>query len=285
MNDTPRTQAAEKVRRLRRSFSPGLGGLLALGFVGICAVTSVLVPSLPLADPNAQDIGRALVPPSAENRLGTDQLGRDLLSRLLWGTRTSMLAAFTAVAVAAAIGVPLGLVAGYFRGWVDAVTGRVADMFLTVPALILLLMVQTALQTGIQGQMVTLGVILAPRVHRIVRAETVGLAHQPFMVAGRMSGCSHLRIVWRYLLPGVRAQAMVQVSYLLGLSLVIEAGISFLGIGVRPPDASLGTLLTGAAAMLSSEPRVVLIPAAVLTALILSLNLLGDAATKESEYE
>ena len=104
------------------------------------------------------------------------------------------------------------------------------------------------------------------------------------MIAGRMSGCSTFRIALRYLLPGVRAQAVVQVSYLLGLALVIEAGISFLGVGVRPPDSSLGTLLTDAGTMLATAPRVVLVPAAVLTALILSLNLLGDTATKETQH-
>lgn len=271
-------------RPRRRSLPLGPGSLIALGFVLLCAAVTLLLPLLPLADPTAQNTAAMLAMPSAEHWIGTDQLGRDLFSRLLWGLRTSMLAAFTAVAVAAAIGVPLGLVAGYHRGWFDVLTARAADTLLTVPALILLLTVQTALQTGIQGQMVALGVIFAPRVYRIVRTETIGLAHKPFMVAGRMSGCSTFRIALRYLLPGVRAQAAVQVSYLLGLALVIEAGISFLGVGVRPPDASLGTLLTDAGTMLATAPRVVLIPATVLTALILSFNLLGDTATKETQH-
>lgn len=270
-------------RRPRRSLPLGPGALVALGFVLLCATVSLLLPLLPVADPETQDSAAMLADPSAEHWFGGDQLGRDLFSRLLWGLRTSMLAALTAAAVAAAIGVPLGLAAGYYRGWFDAVTARTADTLLTVPALILLLTVQTALQTGIQGQMVALGVIFAPRVYRLVRTETIGLAHKPFLIAGRMSGCSTLRIAWRYLLPGVRDQAAVQVSFLLGLALVVEAGISFLGLGVRPPDASLGTLLTDAGAMLATAPHVVLIPAAVLTALILSFNLIGDAATKETQ--
>ncbi|TYB44106.1 ABC transporter permease [Actinomadura chibensis] len=277
--------AAVAVRRRRQWVRRlGRGRSAALGFVVLCLLVTVLTPFLPLADPTRQDVGRTLADMSGDHWLGTDQLGRDLFSRLLWGIRTSMFAALTAVGVAAAIGVPTGLLAGYRRGWIDGITGRIADVVLTVPALILLLTVQAALRTGIEGQMVTLGVIFAPRIYRVVRAETMRLAVSPFVTAGRMSGCSHTRIVWRYLLPGVRDQAAVQVSYLLGLALVVEAGISFLGVGVQPPGASLGTLLTGASAMLASEPRVVLVPAAVITVLILCLNLLGDADDKEDRH-
>ncbi|MFI0352617.1 ABC transporter permease [Actinomadura sp. 9N407] len=278
------TGKAGRKRWPRRLPRLGWGRCTALGFVVLCLLITLLVPFLPVADPTRQDVGRTLAGMSGENWLGTDQLGRDLFSRLLWGIRTSMFAALTAIGVAAAIGVPTGLLAGYRRGWIDGITGRIADVILTVPALILLLTVQAALRTGIQGQMVTLGVIFAPRIYRVIRAETLRLAVSPFVTAGRMSGCSHTRIVWRYLLPGVRDQVAVQISYLLGLALVVEAGISFLGVGVQPPGASLGTLLTGASAMLASDPRVVLVPAGVITALILCLNVLGDADDKEKQH-
>lgn len=263
----------------------GWGRCAALAFVVLCLLVALLVPFLPVAEPTRQNMMETLADVSGEHWLGTDQLGRDLFSRLLWGIRTSMFAALIAVGVAAAVGVPTGLLAGYRRGWIDGITGRIADVVLTVPALILLLTVQAALRTGIEGQMVTLGLIFAPRVYRVIRAETLGLAVSPFVTAGRMSGCSHTRIVWRYLLPGVRDQVAVQLSYLLGLALVVEAGISFLGVGVQPPGASLGTLLTGASSMLASEPRVVLIPAGVITALILCLNVLGDVEDKEKRHD
>ncbi|MFI0370759.1 ABC transporter permease [Actinomadura sp. 1N219] len=277
--------AGRRRRRTRGLRRLGWGRCAALGFVVLCLLVTVLVPFLPVADPSRQDVGRTLADMSGDHWLGTDQLGRDLFSRLLWGVHTSMLAALTALGVAAAVGVPTGLLAGYRGGWIDGITGRIADVVLTVPALILLLTVQAALRTGIQGQMVTLGVIFAPRIYRVVRAETMRLAVSPFVTAGRMSGCSHTRIVWRYLLPGVRDQVAVQISYLLGLALVVEAGISFLGVGVQPPGASLGTLLTGASAMLASEPRVVLVPAVVITLLILCLNLLGDVEDKEERRD
>jgi len=277
VDQTARSAAPARRLRLPRR----LGAWLALGYVLLAVVVTVLIPFLPVQDPDAQELTNTLGPLSADHWLGTDDLGRDLFSRLMWAVHTSLLAALTAVAVAVLIGLPLGLLAGYVGGWADAVLSRLADVVLTVPALILLLAAQTALDTGIQGQMVVLGVIFAPRILRVVRTQTLQVAAAPFVSAGRMSGCSHTRIVGRYLLPGVRAQLAVQASYLLGLSLVVEAGISFLGIGVRPPGSSLGTLLIGASSMLSTEPRVVLIPAVVLTLLILSLNVLGDQLTEE----
>lgn len=257
-----------------------LGTWLASACVAVAAVITVAVPFLPLEAPDYQNLSDTLSPISAEHLLGTDDLGRDLFSRLLWGIHTSFLAAVTAVAIALVIGLPFGLIAGYRGGIIDQIVSRSADVVLTVPALILLLAAQTALDTGIQGQMAVLGLILAPRIMRVIRVQTQSLVKSPYVTAGRMAGSSHARILGRYLLPGVRTQLAVQVSYLLGLALVVEAGISFLGIGVKPPDSSLGTLLIGASAMLSNEPRVVLIPAAVLTLLILSFNVLGDARTK-----
>lgn len=278
----PTPAAPTRARTSRVRWRPRrVGAWLALAYVVIAVAITVLVPFLPLTDPDAQELTNTLGPISGEHWLGTDDLGRDLFSRLLWAVHTSLIAALTAVAVAVAIGLPLGLLAGYVGGWTDMALARLADITLTVPALILLLAAQTALDTGIQGQMVVLGVIFAPRILRVVRTETLQVTTAPFVAAGRMSGCSHRRIIGRYLLPGVRAQLAVQTSYLLGLSLVVEAGISFLGIGVRPPGSSLGTLLIGASSLLSTEPRVVLIPAAVLTLLILSLNVLGDQLTQE----
>lgn len=269
-----------RVARRRRRGGRSIGTGLALACVLAGVVITVVAPVLPIAAPNQQDLTNTLGPMTSSTWLGTDELGRDLFSRLMWGIHTSFLAGFTAVATALVIGLPLGLLAGYLGGWLDQVLSRFADVVLTVPALILLLAAQTALDTGIQGQMVVLGLILAPRIMRVVRVETLRLARSPFVTAGRMSGSSHARVLARYVLPGVRPQLAVQVSYLLGLALVVEAGISFLGIGVRPPDASLGTLLVGASALLSNEPRVVLIPAGVLTLTILSLNLLGDSLTQ-----
>jgi ABC-type dipeptide/oligopeptide/nickel transport system permease subunit len=153
---------------------------------------------------------------------------------------------------------------------------RFANTMLTMPPLVMLITVQAALKTGIYGQMIVLGILFAPRVLRVVRSATVTVVEAPFVAAGRLSGCSHARILGRYVLPNVREQVIVQVSYLLSIALVVETGISFLGIGVQPPGASLGTLLTGGIAMLTSRAAVILIPAAVTVLLILAFNILGD---------
>ncbi|MFS3130204.1 ABC transporter permease [Nocardioides sp. Bht2] len=270
-----------RFRRERRSGAMSWGARISLLFILICLAVMAGVELLPLQDPAKQDLANTLAPISGDHWIGTDELGRDLFSRLMWGVHTSLLAGLTAVAVAVGVGLPLGLLAGYLGGWIDQLLSRLADVVLTVPALILLLAAQTALDTSIQGQMMVLGGIFAPRVLRVIRAETLSVSTAAFVTAGRMSGASHLRILWRYLLPGVRAQVVVQISYLLGLAMVVEAGISFLGIGVKPPDSSLGTLLIGASAMLSNHPHVVLVPATVLTLLILSLNVFGDSLTAQ----
>lgn len=246
--------------------------LVVLFWVGL----SVLAPVLPLESPNAQDVAASLRGSGAEHWMGTDQYGRDLISRLVWGTRTSLSAALIAVAVATTVGLPLGLLAGYRKGWSDLLLGRLADTMLTVPPLVMLITVQAALKTGIYGQMIVLGLIFAPRILRVVRSATVTVVEAPFVAAGRLSGCSHARILRKYVLPNVREQVIVQVSYLFSIALVVETGISFLGIGVQSPGASLGTLLTGGIGMLASRPAVILIPAAVLVLLILAFNVLGD---------
>lgn len=271
--------------RARKSAWLRPGALIVIGFVGLALLFSILAPLLPLQDPNTQDLTSVLAGPSGDHWLGADQLGRDLLSRLVWGTRTSLFAAMTAIAVAAVVGIPLGLIAGYRKGWIDWFLGRFADVVLTVPALVMLITVQSSLKTGIYGQMVVLGILFAPRILRVVRSATDSVVAAPYMAAGRLSGCSHTRILWRYVMPNVREQVLVQISYLLGLALVVETGISFLGIGVQQPDSSLGTLLTGGTAMLASKPMVVLVPAAVLILLILALNMLGDLAVKGKSDE
>lgn len=275
--------AAKRRRRVLPVRGPLAKAMLLL--ILFWVIVSALAPVLPLAPPNTQSLSASLSGFTADHWLGTDQFGRDLLSRLVWGTRTSLSAAFTAVAVATAIGMPLGLLAGYRKDWSDLLLGRLADTVLTVPPLVMLITVQAALDTGIYGQMLVLGVVFAPRMLRVVRSATVTVVESPFVHAGRLSGCSHVRLLWRYVLPNVREQVIVQVSYLLSIALVVEAGLSFLGIGVESPGASLGTLVTGGIAMLAAAPAVILIPAAVTVLLILAFNILGDRLIDGGHHE
>ncbi len=249
----------------------------------IVGAAAILAPWLPLQDPLEQDLQSILTGPTSENLLGTDQLGRDLLSRTLWGARTTLLAAMVAAGVAGIIGIPAALIAGYRRGWIETALNRSSDVIMTVPALVMLLAVQAALQTGIYGSMVTLGIILAPHLYRVIRSEVLTISNSSFLQSGRLSGCSHRRIILRYVLPNVREQAVVQLSFQFGFGLMVEAGISFLGVGVQPPDPSLGSLLNGTMSLISREPMLVFAPGGVLVLLILAFNLAGDLLRTKSK--
>lgn len=248
--------------------------------VGVILLTGLAVPLLPLADPAAQSLSDALASPSTDHLLGTDELGRDLLSRLAFGARTTFLSAIVCVSVCTAIGLPLGLVAGSERGWFDQVTSRIADGIMAVPPLVLLLTVIAAIGPGLTRSMIILGVILAPRLFRVVRAETVVLSDSPFFEVARMSGCSRIRILSRYLLANLREQTVVQVTLLLGYAVLTEAGISFLGFGVQPPDPSLGVLLKSSMEYLETTPLLSLAPGLLMTMFIIACNLAGDRGSR-----
>lgn len=279
----PRREDPRRVNR-RLPFT-GVAIWVALLLFAAIVLVSLLSPILGLADPAAQNLLLALHGPSGAHWLGTDQLGRDIMSRLIWGTRTTVLAAALATAIAGAIGVPLGLLAAYRRGVVEAITNRVADAILTLPALVLLLAIQAAIQKGIYVSMAILGVVTAPQIYRVVRSATLAVSRKSYVEAGRLSGASHLSILGRYLLPNVREQIIVQLSYILGFGLMVESGMSFLGVGVQPPNPSLGTMLSDGVAVLGRDANLVLIAGAVLSFLILACNVLGDSMAEASSVE
>jgi peptide/nickel transport system permease protein len=272
----PRDRGQLNRMRPRLAFTGVSIRCVLLVFAAIVLV-AFLAPVLGLADPAAQSLLLALHGPSGAHWLGTDQLGRDILSRLVWGTRTTILAAALATAIAGAIGVPLGLLAAYRRGVVESVINRFADGVLTLPALVLLLAIQAAIQAGIYTSMAILGAVTSPQIYRVVRSATLAVSKKSFVEAGRLSGASHVAILGRYLLPNVREQIIVQLSYILGFGLMVESGMSFLGVGVHPPNPSLGTMLSDGVAVLGRDSNLVLIAGAVLSFLILACNVLGDA--------
>jgi peptide/nickel transport system permease protein len=247
-----------------------------LALPGVIMLVALLAPVLPLSNPDTIALGFPLASPSAAHWLGTDELGRDLLSRVIWGTRTTVFAALTATAVAGGLGVPLGMLSAYMRGFIDVTLNRIADAVLTLPGLVLLLAAEAALHSSIYASMAILGVVTSPQVYRVVRAATLNISKAAFVPAARLSGCTHLRVIFRYLLPNVREQITVQLSYLLGFGMLVESGISFLGVGVSPPNASLGTLLSEGETLIGRDTLIVLVPGIVLSLLILGCNIAGD---------
>ncbi len=256
------------------------GNTLALSGLALVAILVALAlgaPGLPLPDPYATELGQRMLPAGSPGHLlGTDQLGRDLLSRLVWGTRTSLAVGVFAVLLAAALGTLVGLVAGYFRGWLDTLTMRAIDVLLAFPYLLLALAIVAALGPGLRNAMIAIAVVNIPLFARTVRGSVLGLSERAFIDAARLSGASHARILLRELLPNVLPVVVIMVSTNLGWMILETAGLSFLGLGAQPPTADLGSMLGSGREFLTTEPRVAMLPGVVILLLAAGINLVGD---------
>lgn len=263
-----------------RRFLRDVLAVAAVVYLVLLVLAATLAPLLAPADPLAQDLVARLSPPDRAHLLGTDELGRDQLSRLLFGARVSLLAGLLAVAVGAVVGVPLGALAGFVGGRVDAVLGRLMDVVMSVPGIVLALTVVAVLGRDITTAMIAVGVILVPQFHRVVRAATSDLRHETFIEASRTIGCSRIRIVGTHVLPNILPVLVVQLSIMLGVAVTAEASLSFLGLGVQPPDPSWGSMLNRAFANGVVSPYLVYAPGLAITVTVLALTLIGDGLRK-----
>ncbi len=262
--------------RWRRPF-PGDGlsqiGLWILaGFVAI----AVLGPWLPLGDPHAVNKGPRLAAPSARWWAGTDSLGRSVLPRLAEGVRTTFLLAGVAVLVTAALSVALGMVAAYYRGLLADLITRGADVLFAFPSLLLAILMIAITGPGEVGAVISIVLICSPLMVRVVRAASLSVVNRDFVVAARVGGAGTLRVLLVHVLPNVAGTAVVQATYALSVGMLIESGLSFLGLGLQPPWASLGSLVHEGAVYLPLAPWLVLIPGVLLALVIMSVNLVGD---------
>jgi len=247
-------------------------GLIALAVLAL----AVLVPLLPLADPVRQDIANRLAGPSAAHWLGQDEYGRDVLSRILWGARVSLSVAFAAAAVAAVIGTLLGILGGYFRGVVELTTVRVAEIVLCFPPLLLALLVVTLLGPGAETLVFSLSILFAPGFARVAYGETLSARALDYVTAQKALGARTGRILFRTLLPNIAAPLIVQFSLTVASAMVLESGLSFLGLGVVPPSPSWGLMIRGARATMEQAPLLLAWPCLALTLTVLLLNVLCD---------
>lgn len=264
-------------RRLRRFLCRQSMLVLGLGLVLIMSLAAVAAPLLAPYDPDALHLDAILAPPSSEFLLGTDRLGRDVLSRLLYGGRVSLWVGFVAVGISTIVGVTLGLVSGYFRGWVDEVVMRVVDVMLCFPSFFLILSVIAFLEPDLVNIMIVIGLTSWMGVARLVRAETLSLREREFVAAARLAGCSTARILWRHILPNALAPVLISATLGVAGAILVESSLSFLGLGVQPPDASWGNMLQDGKASLETAPWLSIYPGAAILLTVLGYNLLGES--------
>lgn len=252
----------------------GLIGLTLVGFIGLVAVLSPLF--IPEALSTKIDVTARLMPPSFDHFFGTDQLGRELFFRVLLGASTSLFIAFTAVGLSILLGLPLGILSGYFAGWTDHVLMRIVDTLLSFPAILLALAISAVLGPNLRNTIIAIGIAFAPYLARIVRGETLKVCSLPYMEAIRSQGASNARIIWRHVLPNIMPPVIVQATISVAFAILAEAGLSFLGLGTQPPTPSWGLMIQASRDFLDVAPWTAVVPGIAVALTVLGLNMLGD---------
>ncbi|NNE44806.1 MAG: ABC transporter permease [Gemmatimonadetes bacterium] len=249
---------------------------LALAILAVFGTGALFGPWLAPHDPLAQDLVNRLSPPGAANWLGTDEFGRDILSRLIHGTRISLLIGLVSVGIGVLVGGTLGLVTGYFGGWVDNVGMRIVDIMLAFPSILLAVIIVAVLGPSLINAMVAVGVVGIPQYARLVRSQVLTVRALPFVEADRAVGATDGRILFRTILPHCTAPLVVQASLGLATAILDAAGLSFLGLGAQPPDPEWGAMLGMGRQYVIMAPWVLAAPGAAILLTVLGFNLLGD---------
>jgi peptide/nickel transport system permease protein len=270
---SPRARRRRRIRRrlMRRPLAVA-GGVVALMFVLVAIFAPVIAPY----DPGQSDFGAALAGPSSQHLFGTDELGRDVFSRVVWGARASMQAGVFSTLLALVIAVPIGLVAGYYRGWVDPVVSRITDVMLAFPFLILAVGLAAVLGPSLTNATIALALAAIPVLIRVTRGETLALREEDFVRAAVANGASDRVILSRHVLPNMTGTLIVQATVWIPTAIIGEALLSFLGLGVQPPTPSWGVMLSAAQPFIEQAPNLVIYPGLAIFLATLSFNLLGD---------
>ena len=270
---TPQPRRGNRaLRRFLRRRSAVVAAVVVLGFVLIALLAPLLAPYDPIK-PNFLAIRK---PPSAVNWLGTDEVGRDLLSRLIWGARASLLAGVIPVCIALGFSIPLGLLAGYAGRWIDALIMRMTDAMLAIPFLVLAISLTAVLGPSLTNAMIAIGIAALPTFLRLARGSVMALKSEEFVEAGRAVGNSPRRIAFRHILPNMIPPLLVQACLTVAAAVIAEASLSFLGLGQRPPAPSWGSMLNEAQRYLASAPWMAVWPGLTIFAVVMAVNVLGD---------
>lgn len=250
--------------------------LVSLIVLLVIVLSAVFAPYLAPFDPAKSSLRNILKPPSMTHWLGTDDLGRDVLSRLIFAGRLSLVASVQALSIALVLGLPFGLISGYVGGWTDVVITRCNDALMSFPALILAVVIVGLLGPNLTNAMTAIGLVYAPRILRVVRASTLSVREEVYVQAARATGCSDARILSRHVLPNITGPLVVQATVLMGHALLAEAGLSFLGLGAQPPEASWGAMLGTAFPYLGQAPVPTIAAGCIISISVLCFNLIGD---------
>jgi peptide/nickel transport system permease protein len=273
------TTAAAPVRTAR---SPLRRAAPFIAILALFALAAVLAPLVAPYDPNTQNLLGRLKPPGTIARnvhylLGSDELGRDLLSRLIWGARVSLLVAVISVVLSGIVGTVLGMLAGYLRGITEIVVMRVVDVFLSVPAILLAIITVAVVGPGLLNVILVLALTRWPRYARVAYAQTLTVAGRPYVRLSAFMGAGPLRVLFRHILPNILGAVTVVATLEFGLMVLFEAGLSFLGLGVQPPTPSWGAMLSTGRNYVATAWWIATFPGLCLFLLVLAANLIGDA--------
>jgi peptide/nickel transport system permease protein len=258
--------------QLRRNRLALFGAAVLASF----AVVALLAPWLAPYSPTAQNLPASLQPPGPVHLLGTDEFGRDILSRLIYGTRVSLLVGVFSVAIALAAGGFLGMLAGYYGGWLDNALMRVMDVMLALPTILLAIVIVTSLGPGLTNVMLAVGISLIPNFARVAKAAVLGVRELEYVEAAKASGAGDLRIIFRHILPNSLAPIIVQGTLSVAGAILSAAALSFIGLGAQPPTPEWGSMLSSGRAFLRDAPHVTTFPGLAILLTVLALNLFGD---------
>ncbi|MGD9118201.1 MAG: ABC transporter permease [Dehalococcoidia bacterium] len=278
-NLEPTTVNSQRVSELRRFFRTFVNrGVVVLGMVIIIIfiIAAVFAPFLAPYNPDKIDMNNARLQPSGSHWLGTDSLGRDTLSRVIYGARVSLMIGLVVVLFSSIVGMSLGLIAGYFGGWVHAIIMRLIDMLMAFPVLILALLVAALLGGGLVNVIWALAFAMVPIYARLMCGQAISVKENDYVLAERSTGASHIRIMLRHLAPNCFPPLIVMMTMMLGTTILAEAGLSFLGIGVQPPTPTWGNMVNDGRDYLLSNPLLSFAPGLAIMLVVYAFNMIGD---------
>jgi peptide/nickel transport system permease protein len=261
------------LRKFKRHKTGIIGGLILLFYI----ITAVFAPYISKFDPIAQNLSERLQPPSWKHLLGTDYAGRDIFSRIIYGTRISLTIGFVSVLLALIFGTILGVTSGYFGGWWDILIMRIIDIMLAFPTILLAIGIVAILGPKLENAMIAVGIVSIPQFARVVRATTLSIKEKDYINSAKALGVGEIRIIVRHILPNVLAPIIVQATLGIASAILEAAGLSFLGLGARPPIPEWGAMLSESRQYLRSAPWTVVFPGLAIMFLVLAFNLFGDA--------